>query len=112
VTFEVNGQEFMALNGGPQFTFNEAVSFQIYCENQAEVDEYWSELTAGGEEVACGWLKDRYGLSWQVIPTRLIELLRDPDPGRAERAMGAMMEMVKIDIATLEAAADQSGVPA
>ncbi len=105
VNFELNGQEFVALNGGPEFTFNEAISFQVHCETQDEVDEYWSKLSEGGEEGPCGWLKDKYGVSWQIIPTRLMELLNDPDPGRAQRAMQAMLQMKKIDVPTLEQAA-------
>lgn len=106
VEFELNGQRYSALNGGPLYTFNEAVSLQLWCENQDEVDYYWSRLTEGGEEGPCGWLKDRFGLSWQVIPRRLTELLSDPDPGRSQRAMAAMLQMGKIDIATMEKAAD------
>ncbi|MGH8970126.1 MAG: VOC family protein [Actinomycetes bacterium] len=105
VTFELEGEEFIALNGGPEFTFNEAVSFQVNCESQAEVDEFWSRLSEGGEEGPCGWLKDRFGVSWQVIPTALNELLNDPDPERAQRAMKAMLEMSKIDIEALRQAA-------
>ena len=105
VNFELDGQEFVALNGGPEFTFSEAVSFQISCENQDEVDYYWGKLTEGGEEDPCGWLKDRFGLSWQVVPTRLIELIEDPDPGKSQRAMEAMLGMKKIDIAAVETAA-------
>jgi predicted 3-demethylubiquinone-9 3-methyltransferase (glyoxalase superfamily) len=105
VNFELNGQEFVALNGGPEFTFDEAISFQVNCADQAEVDRLWSALTEGGEEGQCGWLKDRYGLSWQIIPTRLMELLSDPDPGRCQRAMNAMLGMKKIDVPALEAAA-------
>ncbi len=107
VEFELDGQRFTALNGGPEFTFNEAVSFQIDCADQDEVDHYWSRLTAdGGEEGPCGWLKDRFGLSWQVVPRRLSELLTDPDAGRSQRAMKAMLGMKKLEIAALEAAAD------
>jgi predicted 3-demethylubiquinone-9 3-methyltransferase (glyoxalase superfamily) len=107
VSFELDGQQFNALNGGPMFSFTEAVSFEIHCEDQAEVDEYWARLTAdGGEESQCGWLKDRFGVSWQVIPKRLGELLSDPDPQRAGRAMQAMLQMRKIDVAALERAAD------
>ena len=106
VRFELEGTEYIALNGGPHFTFNEAVSFSIDCKDQEEVDRYWGRLTDGGQEGQCGWLKDRFGLSWQVNPTRLGELLGDPDPGRARRAMEAMMTMKKIDIAALEKAAD------
>ncbi len=107
VEFTLAGQSFTGLNGGPQFTFTEAVSFQIDCADQAEVDRLWDALCAdGGAPVACGWLKDRFGLSWQIVPRRLTELITDPDPERARRSMSAMMEMTKIDIATLEAAAD------
>jgi predicted 3-demethylubiquinone-9 3-methyltransferase (glyoxalase superfamily) len=107
VFFRLAGHEFMAINGGPQFPFTEAVSFSVRCEDQAEVDRLWSALTAdGGEESMCGWLKDRFGLSWQINPTRLGELLSDPDPERAQRAMQAMLQMRKIDIAALERAAD------
>ncbi|MDQ3946242.1 MAG: VOC family protein [Actinomycetota bacterium] len=110
VSFELNGQEFVALNGGPEFTFDEAISFQVSCESQDEVDEFWSRLSEGGEEGPCGWLKDRYGVSWQIVPTRLIELVNDQDPEKAQRAMSAMLDMKKIDIATLERAA-VSGAP-
>jgi predicted 3-demethylubiquinone-9 3-methyltransferase (glyoxalase superfamily) len=105
-TFRLFGQEFYALNGGPYFQFSPAVSFFIKCDNQAEVDYYWERLTDGGVPQPCGWLKDRFGLSWQVIPNRLGELLGDTDPRRAQRAMAAMMGMQKIDVAQLEAAAD------
>ena len=105
VSFELDGHEFTALNGGPEFKFNEAISFQIRCETQDEVDQYWAKLTEGGEEGPCGWLKDRYGVSWQVIPKRLEELLTDPDPDRSQRAMRAMMQMKKLDVAALEEAA-------
>jgi predicted 3-demethylubiquinone-9 3-methyltransferase (glyoxalase superfamily) len=105
VDFELDGQPFVALNGGPEFTFNEAISFQVSCETQDEVDEFWSRLSEGGEEGPCGWLKDRYGVSWQIIPTRLMELVSDPDPERSQRAMTAMLGMKKIDVATLEQAA-------
>jgi predicted 3-demethylubiquinone-9 3-methyltransferase (glyoxalase superfamily) len=105
VDFELDGQPFVALNGGPEFTFNEAISFQMSCETQGEVDEFWSRLSEGGEEGPCGWLKDRYGVSWQIIPTRLMELVSDPDPERSQRAMTAMLGMKKIDVATLEQAA-------
>lgn len=108
VTFELDGRTFTALNGGPEFTFSEAVSFQVSCETQEEVDELWDRLSEGGEEGPCGWLKDRYGVSWQVVPDPLIELLRDPDPGRSQRAMKAMLQMKKIDIAAVERAADQA----
>ena len=109
VSFELNGQEFLALNGGPEFTFSEAVSFQVMCEGQDEVDHFWSKLGDGGEHGPCGWLKDRFGLSWQIVPTRLGELLGDPDPARAQRAMTAMLGMGKLDIAELEQAADGAG---
>ncbi|MFG2192854.1 VOC family protein [Streptomyces sp. NPDC048639] len=102
VEFELNGQKFIALNGGPQFTFNEAVSFQIHCADQAEVDYYWDRLTEGGEGVACGWLKDKYGVSWQVVPTRLIEMIGDENQEKAHRTTQAMFGMKKFDIAELE----------
>ncbi len=110
VEFELDGQRFVGINGGPQFTFDEAVSFLIQCETQAEIDYYWERLSEGGAEGPCGWLKDRYGLSWQVVPTGMEEFFADPDPGRAQRAMQAMFGMRKIDIAALRGAAD--GVPA
>jgi predicted 3-demethylubiquinone-9 3-methyltransferase (glyoxalase superfamily) len=104
--FQLAGTEFMGLNGGPIFTFTEAISFFITCDTQAEVDDYWQKLLAGGgTESQCGWLKDRYGLSWQVVPKRLGELLNDPDVATADRVMLAMLKMVKIDIAELERAA-------
>jgi predicted 3-demethylubiquinone-9 3-methyltransferase (glyoxalase superfamily) len=106
VDFVLDGQEYTAINGGPHFTFNEAISLLINCEDQEEVDHYWSKLTDGGQEVQCGWLKDRYGLSWQVCPVGMIELLNDPDPERSQRAMKAMLGMVKLDLAALQAAAD------
>jgi len=105
VAFELDGQPFIALNGGPEYRFTEAVSFSVSCETQAEVDEYWSKLADGGEEGPCGWLKDRYGLSWQIVPKRLMELLMDPDHERAQRAMAAMLKMGKIQIDELEQAA-------
>jgi predicted 3-demethylubiquinone-9 3-methyltransferase (glyoxalase superfamily) len=105
VTFELDGQEFLALNGGPEFTFNEAVSFQILCRDQAEVDHYWEKLGEGGEHGPCGWLKDRFGLSWQVVPNRLAELLTDSDREKAQRVMAAMLQMGKIEIDELERAA-------
>jgi predicted 3-demethylubiquinone-9 3-methyltransferase (glyoxalase superfamily) len=107
VSFELDGQEFVALNGGPQFTFSEAVSFQVSCESQDEVDAYWSTLSEGGEQGPCGWLKDKFGLSWQIVPTVLSELLADPDREKAERVMQAMLEMGKIEIDALERAAAQ-----
>ena len=106
-TFELDGQEFMALNGGPLFTFTEAISFFVNCETQAEVDELWGKLTEGGEESQCGWLKDKYGLSWQIVPSVLGELLNDPDAEKAGRVMNAMLQMKKIDIAGLRAAYEQ-----
>lgn len=106
VTFQLDGQEFTALNGGPQFTFSEAISFLVDCETQEEVDELWAAFSEGGEEGPCGWLKDRYGLSWQIIPTALTELLSDPDPERSQRVMKAMLEMTKIDIQGLQRAAE------
>ena len=108
VDFTLDGQEFTVINGGPEFTFDEAVSFLISCADQAEVDHYWNSLSEGGEESQCGWLKDRYGLSWQVCPVVLGELLSDPDQGRAQRAMRAMLGMKKIDLAALRAAADEA----
>jgi len=108
VSFELAGQQLVALNGGPQFTFTEAVSFQVSCENQDEVDEFWTKLSDGGSEGQCGWLKDRFGVSWQIVPTALGELLGDPDPGRSQRAMAAMLGMSKIDIAAMQRAADQA----
>jgi predicted 3-demethylubiquinone-9 3-methyltransferase (glyoxalase superfamily) len=109
VTFELAGQEFMALNGGPAFKFNEAISIFVKCENQAEVDEYWERLTEGGEESQCGWLKDKYGLSWQIVPNALGELLSDANRARANAAMQAMLGMKKLDVAALKAAADAAG---
>ena len=106
VVFELDGQRFVGINGGPEFTFDEAVSFQIDCETQEEVDYYWERLSEGGEEGPCGWLKDRYGLSWQVVPTGMEELFVDPDPERARRAMEAMLGMGKLDIAEIQRAAD------
>jgi predicted 3-demethylubiquinone-9 3-methyltransferase (glyoxalase superfamily) len=105
VTFELDGQKFVALNGGPDFKFNEAVSFQIHCRDQAEVDHYWEKLGEGGEPGPCGWLKDRFGLSWQVVPNRLMELLSDPDREKSQRVMASMLEMGKIEIDELERAA-------
>jgi len=106
VEFELAGQRFVGINGGPQFTFDEAVSFEIQCEDQAEVDYFWEKLTDGGEESQCGWLKDRFGLSWQVVPSGMDEVFSDPDPERAQRAMQAMLKMSKLDIAELRRAAD------
>jgi predicted 3-demethylubiquinone-9 3-methyltransferase (glyoxalase superfamily) len=106
VDFLLDGQPYTAINGGPQFTFDEAISLLVSCEDQSEIDYYWDALCAGGEEGQCGWLKDRFGLSWQVCPTGWAEVLNDPDPARAERAMRAMLGMHKIDLAALRAAAD------
>jgi len=108
VIFQLEGQEFMALNGGPVFKFNEAMSLFVKCETQAEVDRYWEALSAGGEVQQCGWLKDRYGVSWQIVPTLLGRLLNDPDPIKANRVMQAMLKMVKLDIQALQAAYDGS----
>src|ERR671930_16722 len=104
VDFELNCQKFVALNGGPQYTFTEAVSFLVSCESQEEVDEFWEKLSEGGEKGPCGWLKDRYGLSWQVVPTLLDELIADPDPEKSQRVMAAMMQMGKIEIEPLKSA--------
>jgi predicted 3-demethylubiquinone-9 3-methyltransferase (glyoxalase superfamily) len=112
-SFELAGQRFFALNGGPQFKFTEAFSLYVNCKDQAEVDRYWdSLLEGGGKPQQCGWLKDRYGLSWQIIPEALPRLIGDPDPKKAERAMKAMLQMVKIDIAALEAAHRGEEIPA
>ncbi|MFD9902969.1 VOC family protein [Streptomyces sp. NPDC059063] len=109
VDFELDGQPYTAINGGPEFTFDEAISLSIACADQDEVDHYWSKLTAdGGAEGQCGWLKDKYGLSWQVVPDGLGALIADPDPARAQRAMQAMLTMQKLDIAALRAAADDA----
>ncbi len=105
-TFQLEGQDFYALNGGPQFTFTPAISLFVNCETQAEVDELWGKLTAGGRPDQCGWLQDRFGLSWQIIPTALGRLLNDKDPSKAGRVMQAMLKMVKIDIAALQRAYD------
>jgi predicted 3-demethylubiquinone-9 3-methyltransferase (glyoxalase superfamily) len=108
VDFELDGQPFTALNGGPDFKFTEAISLLVNCEDQAEVDYYWERLLDGGEESQCGWLKDRFGLSWQIIPTALPRLLGDPDPAKSKAVMEAMLKMVKIDVAALEAARDNA----
>jgi predicted 3-demethylubiquinone-9 3-methyltransferase (glyoxalase superfamily) len=105
VSFELDGQKFLALNGGPEFKFNEAISFQVSCKTQDEVDAFWSQLSEGGEEGPCGWLKDKFGLSWQIVPTALTELLGDPDKEKSQRVMAAMLKMKKIDIGELERAA-------
>ncbi len=108
VSFELDGQKFVALNGGPDFTFSEAISFQVSCKDQDEVDAYWSKLSEGGEEGPCVWLKDKFGLSWQIIPTALSELLGDPDKEKAQRVMAAMLSMKKIEVDALERAAAQA----
>ncbi|WP_374772444.1 VOC family protein [Streptomyces sp. NBC_01310] len=108
VEFEINGQQFVGLNGGPQFPFTEAVSFMINCADEAEADHYYDTLTKdGGQESACGWVKDRFGVSWQVIPPGAVDLISDPDPGRASRATAAMMKMKKLDVAEMRRAADE-----
>ena len=106
VEFEIEGQKFVALNGGPQFKFDAAVSFVIHCTSQEEIDYYWSRLTEGGREVACGWLKDRFGLSWQVVPAQLVEMLSTKDPARTERVTRAFMAMKKFDVGKLRQAFD------
>lgn len=108
-SFLLEGQEFVALNGGPQFTFSPAISFVVNCETQEEVDELWEKLSAGGEKLQCGWLRDRYGLSWQIVPVLLPELLSDPDPVKANRVMQAMLRMEKLDIEGLKRAYDDEG---
>jgi predicted 3-demethylubiquinone-9 3-methyltransferase (glyoxalase superfamily) len=105
IAFDLDGLSFTALNGGPMFKFTEAISLVVHCETQAEVDHYWDKLSAGGQQVQCGWLKDKYGLSWQIVPNALIELVQDKDPAKSQRVMAAMMQMKKIDIAGLKAAA-------
>jgi predicted 3-demethylubiquinone-9 3-methyltransferase (glyoxalase superfamily) len=105
VYFEIDGQPFLAINGGPEHHFTPAISLVVTCGTQEEIDYYWDRLVEGGEPVQCGWLTDRFGLSWQIVPDRLAELLGDPDPARANRAMQALLQMVKLDIAQLEAAA-------
>jgi predicted 3-demethylubiquinone-9 3-methyltransferase (glyoxalase superfamily) len=104
IAFELDALSFTALNGGPMFKFTEAISLVVHCETQAEVDHYWDKLSAGGQQVQCGWLKDKYGLSWQIVPNALIELVQDKDPAKSRRVMAAMMQMKKIDIAGLKAA--------
>lgn len=111
VDFELDGNRFVALNGGPEFTFDEAVSFQIDCADQAEIDYYWRRLSEGGSEGPCGWVTDQFGLRWQVVPTELDELIADTDPARSERAMRAMLTMGKLDLAALRAAADGTAAP-
>jgi predicted 3-demethylubiquinone-9 3-methyltransferase (glyoxalase superfamily) len=107
--FEIEGQKFLALNGGPIFKFNEAISFQVYCETQEEVDYYWEKLSEGGDEKAqqCGWLKDKYGVSWQIVPTILIKMLKDKDTEKSQKVMKAMLQMHKLDISTLKKAYDE-----
>ena len=109
VAFQLDGQNFVALNGGPHFKFTEAVSFVVNCETQEEVDHYWEKLSAGGDEKAqqCGWLKDKYGLSWQIVPTVMVEMLQDKDPKKSERVMAALLKMKKLDIKTLRQAYEQ-----
>ena len=106
-TFQLEGQEFIALNGGPEFKFNEAISFFVNCETQEEVDRLWDKLSEGGEKGQCGWLKDKYGVSWQIVPTALGQLLGDKDPKKSQNVMQAMLQMTKIDIATLRRAYEQ-----
>jgi len=106
VTFQLDGQEFIALNGGPVFKFTEAISFLVNCETQEEVDELWEKLSEGGNEIECGWLKDKYGVTWQIVPTVLNELLNDPDPEKSQRVMKALLKMKKIDIEALKQAYD------
>ena len=108
VSFELNGLEFTALNGGPEFTFNHAISFVVHCDTQEEVDETWEKLVEGGEPVQCGWLKDKFGLSWQIVPRALLRLIQDPDPAKVKRVMEAMFQMVKLDMAGLQRAYDES----
>src|SRR4029077_6220692 len=109
-TFEVLGHDFMALNGGPQFTFSPAISFVVNCETQEEVDEFWEKLSAGGEKVQCGWLKDKYGVSWQIVPTILARLMSDKDATRTQRVMQALMQMKKLDIQKLQDASDEKKI--
>ena len=109
VAFELNGQEFVALNGGPIFKFTEAISFVVNCETQAEVDHFWEKLSGGGQEVQCGWLKDRFGVSWQVVPTVLAEMLHDKDREKSKRAMAAMLKMKKINVEALKKAYEGRG---
>ncbi len=109
VTFQLDGQEFMGLNGGPIFKFNEAVSFVVNCENQEEVDQMWAKLSSGGQEVQCGWLKDRYGVSWQIVPRILGELMKDPDPAKTQRVMKALLQMKKLSVDGLRRAYEGRG---
>lgn len=110
VEFELDGQPFTALNGGPQFTFNEAVSFQVICDSQEEIDYYWDRLTAGGAEQPCGWLKDRFGVSWQVVPAKMYEVMANPDPAGMNRLSEAMFKMTKLDVGTLMRAYERATV--
>lgn len=110
-TFELEGQQFIALNGGPSFTFSQGISLFVRCDSQAEIDRLWERLTEGGQEVACGWLTDRFGVSWQIVPAELMGMLRDPDQQKAGRAMQAMLGMTKLDIAALKAAYEGKSVP-
>jgi len=105
-TFQLEGQEFIALNGGPHFKFTEAISLVVNCQTQEEVDKFWEKLSEGGQKVECGWLKDKYGLSWQIVPTVLLEMLADKDPEKAKRVMHAMLQMTKLDLKTLQLAYD------
>ena len=107
IEFQLEGQDFVGLNGGPHFKFTEAVSFVVNCETQEEVDEFWGKLSEGGEESQCGWLKDKYGLSWQIVPAVLSEMLKDKDPQKSQRVMAAMLQMKKVDIQTLKQAYEE-----
>ena len=107
IAFQLEGQDFIALNGGPIFKFNEAISLSVDCKSQPEVDDLWEKLSDGGQKSQCGWLKDKFGLSWQVVPSALVEMLQDPDPEKAKRVMAAMMQMGKIDITILKQAYDR-----
>jgi len=109
MAFELEGQEFLALNGGPEFTFSPAISFIVNCETQEEVDEFWEKLSEGGETQPCGWLRDKYGVSWQIVPTVLGEMMQDADPMKSESVMAALLQMRKIDISVLKAAHEQGG---
>ena len=109
ILFELFGRQYLAVNGGPHFTFSEGISFMVNCETQAELDRYWLALTAGGREVQCGWLRDRFGVSWQVVPAEMERMMTDPDPRKTQRVTQAMLKMVKLDIAALEAAFDGRG---
>ena len=108
VNFELDGRQFTALNGGPRYAFTPAVSLMVPCETQQEVDSYWNKLTAGGKPIQCGWLEDKYGLSWQIVPKELFRLVQDKDPAKSQRVMKAMLQMVKLDVARLQQAANES----